>query len=318
MKKVVALSRIIFFALVLLCIPGCEKETPPTPITPPVKELSLSLRATPETLEPDGGVSIIEIIAVADSTVSDLPGATLILGSFTKQVETPVLKKTTTFNFRSYLKGKVLYRYVSVYVTKLPQPTISLSSSVDTLPIGGGEVIITITSTQTDTVVSLFDGKILPPNCVDTHFIDTTTSFIYEAHGPGGMKSKSITIFVKEPPPPLTTAELLCLAPWRRSQLEFKYPGDENWYEAVIDECLLDDIITFYIDNTSLSNFGEIKCNENMPNFAYGPWILDGDSLCLGDPRGLWSEITHISTDTIVWVYCFGDGGCTRETRVHP
>lgn len=315
MKKV-CFPNCFFLFLLVIFIQGCGEKDLIEP-TNPTNELSLILIATPETLGPEGGTSVINITAVADSTVSDLPGATFIAGSFTKSVETPILDKTTSFHFKSYLNGKMVYRYVSVYVTPLPKPTIVLTSSVDTLDIGGGEVTITIATTDADSVFSVFDGKMLLPNCSENYTIDTTTTFSYEAYGPGGTISKYITVFVEIAPPPLTLPQYLCKEPWGMVMLEFK-SLEGNWSEATIMLCQLDNLLDFYQDGTFLHNFGVIKCSSNEPDSSIGRWGLDGNFIDFGDPGGFINEIVYISRDTLVWVYCFSDGSCTRETFVHP
>jgi hypothetical protein len=314
MKKV-SIFYCLFLYLVLLIIPGCGKD-PIEPITP-VEELSLRVQAMPNILDSPGLKAVIEITAVADSTVSDLPGATFISGSFTKTVETPKLGQTTTFRFRSYLDGEVAYNNVTIHVLGVPSPpnpTLTLTSSVSILPIGGGEVTITIITTSADSVFSFFDGKKLLPNCNETYIIDTTTTFTYEAYGPGGKIKKDTIVVVEEP---LTIAQLLFLASLKIVKLEFKLV-DGDWYEGDIG-CRSDDKLTFYIEpQTVTEDYGEIKCGGSTQDSASFPWVLDGYFISIGDPRGIIREITFISNDTLVWIYCFSDGVCTRETFVHP
>jgi hypothetical protein len=316
-RKLLSLLSFLIIASVVLFSCGKETSEPPTQLP---GDVSFTAEVSPTGQLESGANAVIKITVVnADSVISDLPGALKLDGTCTKEVSTPGLTSTTIYHFKIYKEAKVDYKNVTVYVNEIvgpPNPTIVLTSSVDTLPVGGGEVTINIVTTSADSVLSIFDGKKLNPNCSEVYIIDTTTTFIYEAYGPGGMKSKSITVVVTEPPLPLTIPELLCLAPWQMVKLELKLV-DGDWHEGNVG-CSSDDTYTFYFyPQIGVVNFGEIKCDDE-PDSGQGPWTLEGNLLDTGDPGGIINEIIQIASDTLVWVYCFNDGSCTRETFIHP
>jgi len=305
------ISRFFIFILFLFAFVRCEK---PGNSGEDAKVPSLTVNANPSTIE-SGSSTMISITANnTDSVTSDLPGATNIAGAVNKSVTTPVLTATTTYLFKAYGKnGKVVAKNVTITVTQKPEkPTLVLTANPDTLPVGGGIVMITWTYTNTDKII--FNGVSLMLNgymCTDILTKDST--FTFTARGPGGETTESITVVVAQQIPPTQNEAYFCAGPWKWVKLEFQDATGLPWHEAEISECDKDDLLTNYFPSkTWVYDDGINDCGST----GSGTWFFVSDSLINGgDPNHL-REIKTLNQDTLVWTY--NTGGNVRETYVHP
>lgn len=301
----------LFLSLVLFIIPGCGKDPIVNPIPVPTIELKTSDGSVPYM----GSTTVYYHVYNGDMM-------TLNGESISKEVDSlRLINLTNEITITVYAKNSS--GEASENITILVEdriihlPTILVIIQSQNLPIGGDTVTITLFNTYTDSVYCYFNNKWYAPNSIVKLFVNQdTTEIRFEAKGPDGTKSTSVTVFVEQPPVPLTISQLLCLAPWQMIRLEFFIPGTP-WYDGNIG-CSSDDIWNFsLIPQRVTIDFGDIKCSDGEVSLSW-PWTLNDELLDTGDSGGIISEITFISADTLVWVYCFGDGACTRETFVHP
>lgn len=298
MKKIIAF--LLFLSLAIILLPGCEKD----PIVDPVKPTTPYITTNPAAnkVVPIGsdesiswesqGLSSITV-KVGEEIKSNLISGSIPLDDIKEEIvvlivgfdknNEPIISKEIRFMPQS-----------STY----PTPTINLTVSPDRLPQIGGSVTITWTTTNTDSVLFLYNGEWYPPYGSIQLTITDTTIFTFLAKGKGGQTSGSIIVPVESviTPPAPTIEELLCLGPWKLVQVLTAYSPSGPWQELdIYAECQQDDRLIFHPNNTSTYDRGEILCPGESNRYSNSSWQLVGNMI------NNYYEILIINSDSVVW-----------------
>jgi hypothetical protein len=194
--------------LFLSILVGCGKDSEPV-VPPTVQKPDLTYTVTEDN---SGEIKSITLDWNAiRATSCTLNGDTVAL-SGSKTTDIP---ENTIFTFVVAGEGGSIERAVEV---KALLPTISLTATPDTLPLGGGTTTLSWTTQHADSVK--YNGVWYGPNgSMETGFIASTSNIAVTAKGKGGEDTSTITIKV------LTqediTSECLNSGLWNLTQMEF-------------------------------------------------------------------------------------------------
>lgn len=284
-------------AFITLLLAGCEDD--PQNNTPDQQLPDITIQVTEQ--PPSQGTNDIKSVTLNWETVHaetcTLNGISVELkGSKTLEIPQDII-----FIFVATGEGGTKEKKVEVKASTVPAepiPNIVFFTAYEyTLPEGGGGTWLEwkVLNAFLDSVSISGNGNTWVVDTIGSRYTgfmansgDTDLQVIYTltAKGPGGTSTSQLTLVVPAippPPPPPTMEELLCAGPWYLVKLEFMTPPSTEWVEASIDECLLDNFLTFYINpNLVIYDFGLISCSVGEPQTSSGPWTLVGMILNMG------------------------------------
>ncbi len=317
MKKFLNFQIYLFLSLVLfIIIPGCEKDD--NPVVPPiVEELIFSVTPDPSEVE-FGQSSLISIKTNADSTFTDIPEAKVFKGPFEKSVPTPALTQKTTYHIRFYKNGEVDILNPEITVKpKAEKPTLVLEATPKALPIGGGKVKISWTTTNTDQVFWNEIGY-SSTGYIEVARMTETTTFVMEARNSSQTTVDSITVVVDQP----TQDDIyFCTESWVAVEILRSYVSEDGpWEETGID-CTLpwmkDDLWTFYYFPERKMIYDEgLNSSGQITTPGTGPWSFNSDRSLNGiAPK---RTVRFLDQDTMIWTYIAGSTMWTKVIHKHP
>jgi hypothetical protein len=97
---------------------------------------------------------------------------------------------------------------LDVHEVVKPQPECTLVANNTTLPIGGGNVTLTWTTQNADTVTLTPDGSAVAKNGSKTVFASSSTSFVITVTNSEGTKQCPVSVTVPNTPDPLTCSDV--------------------------------------------------------------------------------------------------------------
>lgn len=97
---------------------------------------------------------------------------------------------------------------LDIHKVEKPQPECTLVANNTTLPIGGGNVTLTWTTQNADTVTLTPDGSAVAKNGSKTVFASSSTSFVITVTNSEGTKQCPVSVTVPNTPDPLTCSDV--------------------------------------------------------------------------------------------------------------
>ena len=119
---------------------------------------------------------------------------------------TGALGATTSFRLVCTGDGGTVSRRVTVTVTALPAPTLTLTANPTSLLTGGAATLTwSATNATACTASGGWSGSKATSGSESTGALDTTTTYALDCTGDGGTVSRSVTVTVTAPPAPTLT-----------------------------------------------------------------------------------------------------------------
>jgi hypothetical protein len=266
MKKIIFLLVGLFLSLLFA---GCEKDL--DPVTPEVVNTPV-ITVTYTTT--DGCVTLNWDIKPAES---------VFLGTTPVAVKGDTIiniKNDTTFVFTAENKGKKAKEsfFIEAKDVILPLPTLILSVSPSTLPVGGG--IATISWIANNATIVYYNGiGYGPTSVVATDWIIKDTIINLLAVGPGGSKTFGTSIKVEEPLDPIVIWFGQMIGSWKLSQMMESYNLITiTWENVTLFPSDIDNVWTFNEDHTAVIDNGLLRPN-NIDRFVnFSNWNLESNS----------------------------------------
>jgi hypothetical protein len=97
---------------------------------------------------------------------------------------------------------------LDLHEVEKPQPVCTLVANNTTLPVGGGNVTLTWTTQNADTVTLTPDGSTVAKNGSKTVFASSSTSFVITVTNSEGTKQCPVSVTVPNTPDPLTCSDV--------------------------------------------------------------------------------------------------------------
>jgi len=201
----------LFLMLVLLAgLTGCGKQGP-----------SVSISATPETINLGESSNLVWTSHDAESvSINNGVGSVALRGT---KVVTPY--RTTTYTISAVnADGKSESSVTVKVVHSQTIPVINVSADPDSIHPGQSSLLTWSTSNAYSLFVDNGIGSVPPNDYSITVQPAVTTTYMFEAIGPGGTSTASITInVIPEPPYVNITANPINIKPGEKSVLEWSY-----------------------------------------------------------------------------------------------
>lgn len=207
-------------------------------------------------------------------------------------------------------------------ITVNPETILSVKLAADTTSIVAGQPITLNWTTNRADVVWLMIKPLSEPMSeildLDKNgslevFPTENTLYTLMVQNKFGKDSSMINILARLP----NMKDTLCnFGSWQFVKLRFQNGPDLPWYNAELDDCAKDNIMTF-TQNPDIVYFHrtDIPCYEGEPD-SQGSYTLEGNVFHSGYNMSI--TIIKLTQDTLVWRYYFEDQTATEETYIHP
>lgn len=297
MKKLCQIAALFLCLSLAFINTGCDKEqddNPVNPITPtlttnPVSDKTVPIGCNDSISWETQGISSL-VVKINGEMVSTLLKGSIKFSSITEE-------KIVEFEIPDNKDMNKTVRLMPQSIS-YPKPTINLSKNPDRLPENGGQVTITWTTTNADSV--LHNNHWYPPSGSISYNLTDTTTFIFTAKGKGGEVSDNIIVYVDVVIyPPLYP---LTLGPWK--EVKHLYTSEfEGIYNEEIDisaPCQQDDRYIFTQNGTFIGTFGPLLCEGGTISEVNWPYEFAFNTIFgLGDPR----YVIKLTADTLIWQF---------------
>lgn len=294
MKKFLYWYLVIPF---LALITGCEKDSiVEEPIVAPTIQVSM----VPESGIIEKGESVKFSLIVSDNVKKiTMNGEEIHLLNF----QTPPITENTSYMFsvENQVGQKAnCIKYISVKEQTYDPPVfLSLTAEPDTLPIGGGESVISWAFSGVVDTILLSNGEELPNSFWGRKILLTASTDVeVTLKGPGGQVSKSITITVTQPTPMEILLSSYSWRPWKReTSLNINGPYELSFFME--SPCSLDDRWIFKNCPRKVEySMGLNLCDPDFTGCVWDNWNIENENHLTMPDR----YITKLDSDTLVWI----------------
>lgn len=282
MKKPARLL-LLFLSLVLILLPGCEKDL--TPLVVPVDKPEIKTNQTAKngliTLSWDAKNTKVlmmqnRIVAVHDSIT--------------------IPNMDTTFVFDATNDGETASKKVEIVKIPLPEITFSM---VDTLSQSG---TVKLTYSTKNCTKIIWNDVEYGPNGSLSIAVTATTTIDFKVLGPGGMINTSVIIPVKEVVPLTQLEQIITSNPMVEtfSRKSFVGPNGpwENKNVNYSDPCMADNIMTFLPTYKYIYSQGQL-CGGGYVEPVTFNWTIAGDSLFM---EGNHVFLQSYNLEKVIWI----------------
>jgi hypothetical protein len=320
MKKI-SLFSIIFILSLLFA--GCEKGIPEEPIVGSKPSIEVTVSPVVDSIPFGGSASLNYVV----KNVSNGDSFTVngVSTPFSGNINISTLKKDTSFSFFAKNKFGQTTETKKILVKKevvtLPLPTMILSVTPSTLPVGGG--VATISWITTNASIVYYNGiGYGPTQFVSTDWIYKDTVVSLMVVGAGGSKTFSSSIKVEEPPDPLVVLFGKMIGSWKFNQMmESLSLTSIIWENVTLSSYDLDNIWIFNLNHTAMIDEGLLR-PDNLNRFVnFLNWNLEPDSTISGF-IGPIRKLSYVDENHLNLIYestrinINPDGTCTTTPRL--